>query len=482
MEEKRIVGIYVRVSTQGQVDEGYSVDEQTEKLKKYCDVKDWEVYQVYTDGGFSGSNIERPAMELMIDDIKAKKINTVLVYKLDRLSRSQKDTLYLIEDVFNANDVSFISLNENFDTSTAFGKAMIGILSVFAQLEREQITMRMQMGRVGRAKAGLYNGGGQRPFGYEYKHDQLIVNPITAPIVQEIFKDYLDGMSLSALTQKYNKNGHIGRGKSGWSYHSMGYLLRNRSYLGEVSWKHKWYPGRHDPLISREDFDEVQRQLKIRREATAKYTNNPRPFRSKYMLSGLLRCGRCGGRMEIAVSKRKDGTRTLKYMCHFRKKSNVINERQDMEPCDLPYYSKEVLEKIVIDRILKVAFDPDKIKAILNQKKPIDHNINAIDARLKQITGEMSRLMDLYSKGNLPLDQINQKAESLNNEKNELEKHKQQISKESRPKPNVDFQKMMVKAQTKLRESSYDEQKIIVKQLIKKITVNGEQMTIEWRF
>ena len=148
------VAIYVRVSTTSQAEEGYSIEEQIDKLESYCKIKDWTVYKVYTDGGFSGSNTERPALERLIKDADRKKFDTVLVYKLDRLSRSQKDTLFLIEDVFIKNGIEFLSLQENFDTSTPFGKAMIGLLSVFAQLEREQIKERMQLGKLGRAKAG----------------------------------------------------------------------------------------------------------------------------------------------------------------------------------------------------------------------------------------------------------------------------------------------------------------------------------------
>lgn len=154
MKSTNKVAIYVRVSTTSQLEEGYSIDEQKAKLTSYCDIKDWNIYEIYTDGGFSGSNTERPALEQLIRDAERKKFDTVLVYKLDRLSRSQKDTLFLIEDVFIKNGIEFLSLQENFDTSTPFGKAMIGLLSVFAQLEREQIKERMQLGKLGRAKAG----------------------------------------------------------------------------------------------------------------------------------------------------------------------------------------------------------------------------------------------------------------------------------------------------------------------------------------
>ena len=115
------VAIYVRVSTTSQAEEGYSIEEQRDKLEAYCKIKDWSVYDVYTDGGFSGSNTNRPAIERLIKDAQNKKFDTVLVYKLDRLSRSQKDTLYLIEDIFIKNNIAFLSLQENFDTSTPFG-------------------------------------------------------------------------------------------------------------------------------------------------------------------------------------------------------------------------------------------------------------------------------------------------------------------------------------------------------------------------
>ena len=152
-------GIYIRVSTPEQEKNGYSLNAQEEKLKSFALAKDYEVTKVYRDGGFSGAKLERPAMLEMIDDIENNKLDLVLVYKLDRLSRSQKNTMYLIEDVFLKNNVDFISMQESFDTTTSFGRAMIGILSVFAQLERDNIRERMTLGRMERIKRGFYMGG-----------------------------------------------------------------------------------------------------------------------------------------------------------------------------------------------------------------------------------------------------------------------------------------------------------------------------------
>ena len=158
---EKTAALYIRVSTDAQYEEGYSVDAQKEMLTAFCKTKNIKNYKFYIDGGFTGSNIDRPEMVKLIDDVKNEKISHVVVYKLDRLSRSQKDTLYLIEDIFNPYGVDFISLNENMDTSTPIGRAMLGIMSAFAQLERETIRERTRMGMKERVKSGLWMGGGR---------------------------------------------------------------------------------------------------------------------------------------------------------------------------------------------------------------------------------------------------------------------------------------------------------------------------------
>ena len=143
-EKRRLIALYIRVSTEAQAEEGYSIEAQEKILRAECTAKEYDesLIRTYIDAGASGSNIQRPALKNLIDDASAGLISTVIVYKLDRLSRSQKDTLYLIEDVFIPNRVDFVSVNERLDTGSPYGKAMIGILSAFAQLERANIFMR----------------------------------------------------------------------------------------------------------------------------------------------------------------------------------------------------------------------------------------------------------------------------------------------------------------------------------------------------
>ena len=170
--------LYVRVSTDRQAEEGYSIDVQTERLIAFTKTMDGDVsYELYIDDGFSGASLVRPAMQRLITAASDKTITHVCVYKLDRLSRSQKDTLHLIEDIFLPNNIAFVSIQESFNTATAFGRAVVGILSVFAQLERENIYERTRSGMQKRVEAGFWPGGGGVPFGYDYDLDNpLILN------------------------------------------------------------------------------------------------------------------------------------------------------------------------------------------------------------------------------------------------------------------------------------------------------------------
>ena len=191
----------------------------------------WEVYKVYTDPGYSGADTNRPGLQAMLKDIRKGKIHKVVVYKLDRLSRSQKDTLELIEDEFLKNGVDFVSMSENFDTSTPFGRAIVGILAVFAQLEREQIKERMAMGKEARAKLGKWNGGQNSPLGYDYVNGELIINAFEALQVKEMFELASKNVSSYRITELFNEKGYNTRyGK--WESATIRRSLRSKVYLG----------------------------------------------------------------------------------------------------------------------------------------------------------------------------------------------------------------------------------------------------------
>jgi site-specific DNA recombinase len=254
------VATYVRVSTLEQANAGYSLEQQSERLLSYCRARDWQIVESYLDPGYSGTTLQRPGLQALLDLVRAGGVDLVLVYKLDRLSRSQQDTLHLIEDVFAANAVGFASLCESFDTSTSFGRAIVGILSAFAQLEREQIRERMALGRLGRIKSGKSSAWAQPPFGYRYADGALQVISEQAETIAQVFNWFLNEMSISGIARRLNEEGHRGK-KNSWSYNAVRRVLSNVVYTGRSKYKDHIYDGLHLRIINDDIFEAAQRRL-----------------------------------------------------------------------------------------------------------------------------------------------------------------------------------------------------------------------------
>lgn len=474
------VAIYVRVSTTSQVDEGYSIDEQKAKLTSYCDIKDWNIYEIYTDGGFSGSNTERPALEQLVRDAKRKLFDTVLVYKLDRLSRSQKDTLYLIEDVFLENDIEFVSLLENFDTSTPFGKAMIGLLSVFAQLEREQIKERMQLGKLGRAKSGKSMQWAKTSYGYDYVKETgtLSVNPYQALIVRKMFKWYLSGMSITKLRDALNEQ--YGQDKE-WNYRTVRVILSNPVYCGYNQFKGQIFPGTHEPIISEEDFNKTQEEIKIR-QRTAAQRFNPRPFQAKYMLSGIAQCGYCSAPLAIKLGmKRKDGTRLVKYECKQRhpRKTKGVTVYNNNEKCDSGFYFKDDIEHFVLIEISKLQTDSDYIDKLFSNSKKETIDRDSYQKQIDNLTAKISRLNDLYIDDRISLEELQKRSSDFMAERSALEKELDADDSSKTLERKKDIKRVL---DTKdVLTLDYEHQKTIARALISKVRVTSETIVILWK-
>lgn len=363
--------LYIRVSTDAQYEEGYSVDAQKEKLEQFCKLKDISDYEFYIDGGWSGSNIDRPEMKRMIENISNGKVSAVVVYKLDRLSRSQKDTIFLLEDVFNPNNCNFISLNENFDTTTPYGKAMIGILSVFAQLERENIRERTRMGMYERVKSGLWMGGGRVPFGYDYDENKDILVPNEhAEDVRQIFDLYLQGYSTTQLANMFDvtNDKHITN------------ILDRITYLGKINFRGEIIEGQHEAIIDEDTWNKVQRERQKR--------STKNVVTSSYLLTGLIFCGKCGARMRY----QKWGKNGLKIYCYSQQtsKPNLIKDAD----CDNDKVDACDVEDIVLKDLFK------RTENIVSTKKKIDFQTSAIQVlqqKYDTLTGKIKRLYNLYA-------------------------------------------------------------------------------------
>lgn len=194
------VSLYLRVSTDRQAKEGDSLDEQESELRKFCDYRGFHIHKTFIESGKSGGNTNRPEYQKLLADIESKKINAVVVKKLDRLSRSLLDFEQLMTRL-QANEVEFISLRENFDTTTAMGKAMLRVALVFAQLEREQTAERIKDVFAYRAEQGLYNGG-VRPFGYDSISSELVPHKQERKVIEFIFKLFLELKSTTLVAHE----------------------------------------------------------------------------------------------------------------------------------------------------------------------------------------------------------------------------------------------------------------------------------------
>ncbi len=471
------VAIYVRVSTLEQSEHGYSIDEQTDRLKSYTEIKDWSVYKTYVDGGHSGAKLDRPALTKLLNDAKLNKFDAVLVYKLDRLSRSQKDTLYIIEDVLIKNNIEFISLQENLDTASPFGKAMLGILAVFAQLEREQITERMRMGRIGRAKSGKAMSWTYDPFGYEYDNGTYSINPFESKIVIDMFEFYVSKGSITALVKKLNDDGHIGKDIP-WTYRTVKQVLGNPVYMGKNQYLDQTFDGNHRAIITEETFIEAKKLMeKARREAY-----NPRPFEAKYLLSGLIRCARCDSPMALNMNRpRKDGTRRKVYRCKSYKKKIGADKDYSHIKCDSESLAMDELEFQVLSQIEKIRRNPSK--ALENGLKDFTQEINLYTDEIKKLDGQREKLLDLYVDGALDKEKFIMRDNALEIKINALNGKIDVVADEEEvKKQNDNLLEDLTTLQSNVFQLNNDMKFILVRKLIEEIHCDVGEVSITWKF
>ena len=327
--------IYTRVSTNdGMEQEFTSLDSQRESAENYIASQKSEGFftlaDKYNDAGFSGATTERPALQKLITDIKIGKIGCVVVYKVDRLSRSLLDFSKLLE-FFDQNNVAFISVTQHFNTNSSMGRLTLNILLSFAQFEREIISERTRDKMGAARKKGQWMGG--RPaLGYnlDKENHKIVINEAEARIIREMFDLYIQKRSLLSVAMALNKKGfrtkqYLRKGKlSGgipFKAMSMKWMLRNMLYIGKVNYKGKQvFQGQHQPIISEEIFNKVQQILsENRREVKNK------PQKNIGLLSQLIRCKHCDSAMIYSYTTKDHKWKYFYYYCSNAQKRGYEN-------------------------------------------------------------------------------------------------------------------------------------------------------------
>lgn len=477
MQKKRVF-IYVRVSTVLQVEEGYSIPQQVDRLQKYCEAMGWEVIKVYIEDGHSGGTMDRPALKQMLKEIAKLHPDLILVDKLDRLSRSQFDTLYMIQKIFEPQNVAFVSRAESFDTSSAFGKAMVGILAVFAELERSRIKERMIDGKEGRAKEGKYKGGGNVPIGFRYdkETEELIINEYEAEQVKEVYNLFLRRTPVNSIAKIMNDKGY--RTKYGeWQGQTIRELILNPIYIGKIVHKGKVYEGLHDGFIDEKTYERAVALMAERDKENEKYKPGKR---YKTPIGGMIWCGCCTAKYHWRTNGRdKWGKKRGYYICYSRSKSDPKLVKNPN--CKNKTYRDYELEEIIFGEIRRLKSEPAYIEE-LRDSVDTSAKQKMLRKRIDQIESQVSKLMDLYTMDGIDLSVVKAKMNPLNDEKRSLEAELENLEEIAPTITKEEIVSVVDAFESVVESGDCYATHTAISELIDHIVIDGEDIQIHWRF
>lgn len=368
---------YLRVSTEKQAEEGNGLDSQKRDIENYCRKNQLIISDWYEDDGFTGSNMNRPALQRLINDCSKKKLKCVVAFKLDRLSRSMVDGIYLIERVFIPNGVDFRCVHDSVSYDSPMEQAYTQMMAVFAQLDKNTMLLRMRGGMLERVKQGYWMGGGNTPYCYKYSKEDGILVPIPErkEMALRAMNLYISGYSDVRIQKLIGfKSEFVTR-----------QVLTSPVNIGMIPYKGKLYKGRHEPIFDIKVFELAQELRKTRKQSKSFCVNH-----ENQLLTGLCYCGVCGCKMRY--QKWTHGKH--KIYCYSR--DNGMSYLPNYNPnCNNSLEWAEDIEKQVEDEILKISLN-------LSSHKPKERE-SCLDILSKQLQKEktkLKRLYTLYAEGN----------------------------------------------------------------------------------
>ena len=352
-DSKNIVrcAIYTRKSTEHGLDQEFnSLDAQREACEAYIKSQasqGWKVLpQHYDDPAFSGGNLDRPALQKLLKDIDAGRIDVIVVYKIDRLTRSLADFAKLVE-AFDAKSISFVAVTQQFNTTTSMGRLTLNVLLSFAQFERELSSERVRDKVAASRRKGKWTGG-TVPLGFDAKDKKLIINKAEAETVRYIFKRYLELQSFGKLVEDLDARGIVTKrrdtkvrkfnGGIPFTYGPLAHFLKNRLYIGETGHKDKWFAGEHAAIVDRKTFEQVQQLL-----GTKSAGRKAHRAASEALLMGKLCDDRCN-RMSPSFST-NNGVRYRFYI------SSALLRGRKAEVGSVGRLAAQAIEDVVVEAV-----------------------------------------------------------------------------------------------------------------------------------
>lgn len=473
------VAFYIRISTD-EDHQKYSLGAQTERLEAFCKAQygeDWRLHKVYRDTE-SGTHMNRPGLEEMLYDAEAQAFDTLLVFRVDRLSRKVRELAQMVDEL-TKNGVTLKSITEPFDTANAAGKMMLQMLGVFAEFEHATIVERTKVGMEKKAKGGNFVGGNV-PYGFALDPEKgLVINEEEALIVRKMFQMYAFGREgAHTICHKMNEAGHRKRSGKKWDKRVILHIIKNPVYVGKIRWREVVYEGNHESLVSEVLFDKAKEIMKERVEdLSGRQWHNG----DERLLAGIIHCARCKSHM-VGVSTHKKGRKFPYYLC---------NKRWSIRECDQDYVRADLLESAIIQDVKTMFRDEDLMARIwaeankrLGAEKPaLEKEIVRVEGQIAKTRAKIDRYFEAFETGTMKPDLCNQKIQDLNAQLEEMATEKREL--EGRRKrlelPAIDREMLaglLDNFEQVIAAGTNPQKKHLLRRLVKKVLIH-DRRTIE---
>ena len=459
---------YVRVSTNKQLD-NTSIEQQIEAIEKYCNENNIDLVKIFVEEPASGESFSnRPEFKEMFYNVfqKGNNIDSIIVFKQDRISRNSLDSQYIFSRLKKANK-NLISIADNIDTNDPNSKLIYQILGIIAEVEKDLIAFRTSLGMEKTFENGYFNGG--RVFGYDLINKKLVVDEEEAKVVKYIFDCYSNKMwGYRKIATNLNMQGIKTKKDNHWSITAVKTILNNKIYTGYVKWKGKYKKGNHYPIISEELWERTQKLLSLRSYTQEKLHNGSFP------LSGLLKCPTCGGAMVQGNANKK----YKYYVCGRFKNSGS-------KACNSNLVKKEYAEQEVLSQVmnylnnlnLSVPLQTVVIDNLKSELEPIEEELKSLEKSLRELKREKQELLQLYTKKIVDINTLSDEMKRVQNQESEQKEFKILLTKQIELKKNSDLLPVINRITSDFNSfynllDDYDKKELL-RFLIKEIQINS---------
>ncbi|KEO80966.1 recombinase family protein [Tumebacillus flagellatus] len=470
------VAIYIRVSTEEQAKEGFSIPAQKERLTQFSQSQDWDIYDFYIDEGVSAKDTNRPELQQMIKDVESGKIDIVLVYRLDRMTRSVID-LYNLLNLFEKYGTGFKSATEVYDTTTAIGRLFMTLVAALAQWERENLGERVKVAMEEKVRQGLFPGGSV-PFGYRFVDGDLIVHSEEAEIIKYIYETYAKGKAMNYIAYFVSRMGVLSpSGSQQWGTNTIAYMLKNPVYCGRLRWNYKrntenYFEVEHayPKIITPELFEKCQ----LVRESRKHF--GPRGNNDKYVFTGKLFCPSCGRVLVGHDSSKPKYPNNIYYRCKSRE------EFKTEDRCTFTSVRTDVVEEkflsyirhfISMDAASEVAATSEHISS---GDETIQLEINRLNAEIDKLKANRAKWQRAYAEDIITLEELRERT-SEDRAKEEWLVEQLMALEPPAPVERLSFdevRQLLVDIEANWENASVEEKKEAVSILVDRIVVRGK--------